>query len=208
MFELKDGKIKISVRNLVEFILREGDLKSGQVGSGEEKAMEAGRRIHKKIQKSMPLSYRSEVSLKQEFIRDHYTIVLEGRADGIDERPDEVVIDEIKGMYRDVNTLKEPIQVHRAQAMCYGYLYLMEHSIDRIFVQMTYCKEQWERSVLEEWFYHLIDDFGLFCELLYQFREERVSSIPSLPFPFFYRKGQKEMVNAVYYAIREKKKMF
>lgn len=218
MFELKNNKIKISVRNLVEFILREGDIRPGQGGASDEKAMEAGTKIHKKIQKSMPLSYHAEVSLKKEIPREHYVIALEGRADGIDERPDKVIIDEIKGIYKDLNHLEEPIKVHKAQAMCYAYLYLMEHPMDKITVQMTYCnldteeikrfQEEYERSWLEEWFYGVIDSFALFCDLLYEFREERLATIPELSFPFEYRKGQKDMAASVYYAIREKRKLF
>lgn len=218
MFELKDGKIKISVRNLVEFILREGDLRTGKGGTADEKAMEAGTRIHKKIQKSMPLSYRPEVSLKTEIKREHYTIILEGRADGIDERPNEITIDEIKGIYRDLSGLLEPVAVHKAQAMCYAYLYLLEHTGDKIKVQMTYCNldteeikrftEEYDRVWLEEWFYGLIDSFALFGDLLYEFREERLASIANLTFPFAYRKGQKQMAASVYYAIQEKRKLF
>ena len=218
MFELKEGKIKISVRNLVEFILREGDLKSGQGGAADEKAMEAGSRIHKKIQKSMPLSYHAEVSLKHEFKRERYKVVIEGRADGIDERPNQVLIDEIKGIYRDLGSLSEPIHVHRAQAMCYGYLYLLSHPLDQITIQMTYCNldteeikrfsDNYDRVFLEEWFHDLLDRFCLFCDLIAQFREERLATIPNLTFPFAYRKGQKEMAGSVYYAIREKRRLF
>lgn len=218
MFELKDHKIKISVRNLVEFILREGDIKPGQGKAADEKAMEAGSKIHKKIQKSMPPSYQPEVSLKQEFVREHYTIILEGRADGIEKQPDGVLIDEIKGIYKDVNLLEKPIGIHKAQALCYAYLYLMEHPLNQIKVQITYCnldteeikrfQEEYKRSCLEEWFYELINSFALFCDLLYEFREERLSSIPKLSFPFSYREGQKELAASVYYAIREKRKLF
>lgn len=218
MFELKDGIIKLSVRTLVEFIFRKGDLRSGQAGPSDEKAMEAGTRIHKKIQKSMPLSYRAEVPLKTEWKREHYTVLLEGRADGIDQRPEGAVIDEIKGSYRPLESIEEPLLVHRAQAMCYGWLYLKDQSFEQIGIQITYCNleteeikrfhETYTRNELEEWFYELMDSFAVFGDLLYEFSKQRQESIPSLSFPFAYRKGQKEMAASVYYAIREKKKLF
>ena len=52
--------VRISVRNLVEFILRNGDLDSGR-GTIDKEAMLKGSRIHRKLQKQMGSSYRAEV---------------------------------------------------------------------------------------------------------------------------------------------------
>ena len=64
--------IRISVRNLVEFILRNGDLESGGT-AGDKEAMLKGSRLHRKIQKQMGSHYQAEVSLKKdvqtEFLR-------------------------------------------------------------------------------------------------------------------------------------------
>lgn len=49
--------IRISVRNLVEFILRNGDLDSRR-GSMDKEAMQKGGRIHRKIQKQMGATAR------------------------------------------------------------------------------------------------------------------------------------------------------
>ena len=74
--------VRVSVRNLVEFILRSGDLDSRR-GTADKEAMQKGSRLHRKIQRQMGGNYRAEVSLKQECIFEDVTIVLEGRADGI-----------------------------------------------------------------------------------------------------------------------------
>ena len=58
--------IRISVRNLVEFILRSGDLVSGGTTSADKEAMLKGSRFHRKIQKQMGSTYQAEVSLKKE----------------------------------------------------------------------------------------------------------------------------------------------
>ena len=55
--------IKISVRNLVEFILRSGDLDNRRSSSADRDAMQKGSRLHRKIQKKMGASYRAEVPL-------------------------------------------------------------------------------------------------------------------------------------------------
>lgn len=76
-------ELHISVRNLVEFIFRAGDIdnRAGKLASAE--AMMEGSRIHRKIQKSMDTSYQAEVPLKIEWEANDYVLVVEGRADGI-----------------------------------------------------------------------------------------------------------------------------
>ena len=62
-------KIKISVRNLVEFILRSGDIDNRHSRAVQKEAMQEGSRIHRKIQRSMGIHYQSEVPLKIEIER-------------------------------------------------------------------------------------------------------------------------------------------
>jgi len=56
--------IRISVRNLVEFILREGDIDNRIRGSMDKDIMQQGSRIHRKIQRQMGSNYRAEIPLK------------------------------------------------------------------------------------------------------------------------------------------------
>ena len=79
----KDEKkiIKISVRNLVEFILREGDIDNRHGRTASPEAMWEGSRIHKRIQKSKGANYHAEVPLKIELSEGDYTLAIEGRAD-------------------------------------------------------------------------------------------------------------------------------
>lgn len=125
----KKQMIKISVRNLVEFILRSGDLDNRRSFAAAKDAMLKGGRLHRKIQKKMGAFYRAEVALSYEKEYEDFTIVVEGRADGIIEEPDIYVIDEIKGVYLDIQYLEEPIAVHLAQAKCYAYMYAAERGI-------------------------------------------------------------------------------
>ena len=152
------GVIKISVRDLVEFILREGDIDNRHGRGASAEAMLAGGRIHRKIQKRMGSNYHAEVPLKIAIEEDEYQLVIEGRADGIliesaEEEitfadnfnhmtmPEDckVTIDEIKGMYMKLDLLDDAVGVHRAQAMCYAYIYALQHDLATISVQMTYC---------------------------------------------------------------------
>ena len=112
----KKQKIRISVRSLVEFILRSGDLDNRKSASADREAMQKGSRLHRKIQKQMGASYRAEVPLSIEKEYEDFFLVVEGRADGIIEEPELVVIDEIKGVYMELKYLEKPILVHVAQA--------------------------------------------------------------------------------------------
>ena len=62
---MEKPKVRISVRNLVEFILRSGDLDNSRGSSGDKEAMLKGGRLHRKIQRSMKGNYQAEVSLKR-----------------------------------------------------------------------------------------------------------------------------------------------
>ena len=107
--------MKISVRELVEFILRSGDIDNRTGGKKDAESMLAGARIHRKIQKSMGSDYHAEVSLKHLISMEKFDLQIEGRADGIIDG-DPVTIDEIKGIYKSLEYLKEPVPVHLAQA--------------------------------------------------------------------------------------------
>ena len=111
--------IRISVRNLVEFILRSGDLDSRR-GAGDKEAMVKGSRLHRKIQKQMGSNYRAEVALKWETVYDDLIIQVEGRADGIQTEDGRTTVDEIKGIYGKLEHLNQPVEIHRAQAMRAG----------------------------------------------------------------------------------------
>ena len=166
--------VKISVRNLVEFILRSGDINVGSKGVRDTEAMQKGSKIHRKIQNAMGGDYRPEVSLALETPMERegiaFSLLVEGRADGIFTRDGRTVIDEIKGMYVDVLKLEEPFLVHQAQAKCYGYIYALQNNLKEIEIQMTYCnleeedvkrfQEVFSFDVLSEWYEKLIDEYG------------------------------------------------
>lgn len=210
--------IKISVRNLVEFILRSGDIDNRRGSISDKDAMQAGNRIHKKIQRQMGSLYRAEVSLKTIIPLEEYSITVEGRADGIFTEGEDTYIDEIKGMYKKVEFIEEPIEVHKAQAMCYGYFYAKDQNLDKIFVQMTYCnleteeikrfREEFEYSYLEKWFLGIISKYKKWTDYQYHARILRKESIQPLEFPFEYREGQRGLAVAVYRTIEQKKALY
>lgn len=237
-------ELHISVRNLVEFILRGGDIDNRSSRMVQEAMLEGGK-IHRKIQKSMGSSYTAEVPLKIERIEESYILVVEGRADGIafgefaadepaeqmeeqrlvDAQKDEMqigeplwYIDEIKGVYRNLASMEQPVYVHKAQAMCYAYIYALQNHLDRIGVQMTYCnldtediryfREIWEWENLYDWFEHLIMEYKKWADWQIAWRKIRQESIVQLEFPYPYREGQRKLVADVYRTIMRRKTLF
>ncbi len=95
--------IQISVRNLVEFILRSGNLDNRRSFAADKEAMLKGSKIHRKIQKQMKASYRAEVPLQWNQEYDEFIIRVEGRADGIIE--EEGPLTELKCHYNGTKSM-------------------------------------------------------------------------------------------------------
>ena len=230
MFEIIDKTVKISVRSLVEFILRTGNIDKGSGGKQSPDAMQEGSRIHRKIQKRMGPNYQAEVPLSITVPLSYgglgLDLCVEGRADGIlnqgqDKKSEEqadVIIDEIKGVYRELSTIKEAVPVHLAQAKCYAYIYALQNELDQIGVRMTYCNIETENIIyfdetysfraIENWFLDLVDEFAKWAAFEYEWSIKRNAKIKELQFPFEYRPGQKDLVAGVYRTIIRDKKLF
>lgn len=209
---------RISVRNLVEFILRSGDLDSRR-GSIDKEAMLKGSRLHRKIQRQMGGNYQAEVSLKKETEYEDLVILVEGRADGIlTEDEQHVTVDEIKGMYGNVLALETPVSVHRAQAMCYAKIYAEQYELKEIGIQMTYANldteeikrfyEHFTYEMLENWYQELLDEYHKWLSYQISWKKERNTSMERLEFPFPYRDGQRKMVTSVYHTVSANKQIF
>ncbi len=210
-------QIHISVRGLVEFIMRSGDIDQRHTAQAEN-AMQAGSRAHREIQRSMGPGYAAEVSLSHTVPLEGYELVVEGRADGILAKESGVVVDEIKGTYRALSKIKKPVPVHLAQAKCYAYIYALQHELPEIRVRMIYCHlETEELKYFEEtdsfeelslWFDALIGEYRKWSDYQTAWLVKRNESVSGLEFPFPYRRGQKELVTYVYQTIYHKRKLF
>lgn len=215
---MEKPKVRISVRNLVEFILRSGDLDNSRGSSGDKEAMLKGGRLHRKIQRSMKGNYQAEVSLKRESEYEDVIIQVEGRADGIFTEDGEFWIDEIKGTYGNLQAMEVPVPVHRAQAMCYGWIYGEKEGLSQIGIQMTYShldtedtrrfREIFSMEELKKWYQELLDAYHKWIAYSLSWKKERNASMTDLQFPFPYREGQREIVSGVYHTVSSKKTLF
>ena len=210
--------IRISVRNLVEFILREGDIDNRTGGGQDPENMQMGSRIHRKIQRQMGSDYQAEVPLKTEIVCDGFILKIEGRADGLIHTKEQVMVDEIKGVLRELDRVQEPAGIHLAQAKCYASMVAEQEGADEIGVQMTYCQMETEEvkrfqysyqsNELKVWFDEVIRQYEKWAKFQIEWRKARNASIKGIEFPFPYRKGQRELAVSVYRTILRKKKLF
>ena len=216
--ELTGRQIRISVRNLVEFVLRSGDIDNRRTAGAQREAMLAGGRMHRKIQRRMGSGDQAEVSLRHSVEEDGFQIVVEGRADGIIRDGKDVTIDEIKCVYQDINCLEEAVGVHMAQARCYGYIYGLQEALDEVTLQLTYCNLETEEirrfqeiqtmDELSEWFAGLIHEYVKWARYLYHNGLRRDESIKALEFPYPYRAGQRDLAVAVYRTLERGRRLF
>lgn len=208
--------IKVSVRNLVEFVLRSGDIDNSF--RSMSRALE-GTKAHQKVQNSYGHEYIPEVTLRHSVFYEDFTIELQGRADGIFTFPDEIIIDEIKSTTKDLEDIKDDNELHWAQAKCYGYMYSVLEELDEINIQVTYFhleseekkifKKEYTREELKKYFYNLTDKYIEWASTTFYWGETRDASILDLKFPFSsYRQGQRELAVATYKTIKEGKKLF
>ena len=210
--------IRISVRNLVEFILREGDIDNRTGGGQDPENMQMGSRIHRKIQRQMGSDYQAEVPLKTEIVCDGFILKIEGRADGLIHTKEQVMVDEIKGVLRELDRVQEPAGIHLAQAKCYASMVAEQEGVDEIGVQMTYCQMETEEvkrfqysyqsNELKVWFDEVIRQYKKWAKFQIEWRKARNASIKGIEFPFPYRKGQRDLAVSVYRTILRKKKLF
>lgn len=215
--EERPYSIRISVRNLVEFVLRSGDIDSRHgTGAGAD-AMIQGGKLHRKIQNRMGADYKAEVPLKISVPYEDFEIVVDGRADGIIEG-EVITIDEIKSVKRDISYIDEPVFVHKAQAMCYAYIYGAMKELSKLRVQITYINQDTEEikrfteeftfDYLKKWFMDVVDEYYKWAKYLSDNTRVTVEAAKALEFPYEYRRGQKEVAIGVYKAFMRKVNLF
>ena len=193
---MKDEEIIIrtSVRALVEFILRSGDLDNRRGGWAEREAMAAGSRVHRKVQGRRGTGYQAEVPLRWQKKEKNYTLVVEGRADGILTAGKKVMIEEIKGVYADLERIEEPVPVHLAQAMCYAWIYGSQNNLKKIRICMTYVSletetekklmEEYTLEELRDWFMNLISEYERWSDFQVRWTKGSTSWLSIFTAPF------------------------
>ena len=206
----------VSVRQLVEFVLRTGDLGGERDFVGSDRAL-AGTRGHLQVQRSRPAGYKKEVRVRYDVVSDGLTLRIQGRIDGLLEVEDGVLLEEIKTVQGRWDGSADPL--HWAQARLYAFIHADQQKLDWITVRLTYLQlesgaltEFTERSSTAELgaFFHRT--VAVYLEWAHA-HEQRVlrrdAAIRELDFPFrSYRPGQRPLAVAVYRAVARGERLF
>ena len=185
-------EVKISVRELVEFIFRQGSIDNRVVSAinGVD-----GIRAHQRIQKQYGENGQAEVPLKLQFEFCDAIVKIEGRADGILQEESGFVIDEIKLMAGDISHMEESHNIlHWAQVMTYGYIFAKEKELEVIQLQLTYSsfedltEKRFRKKLrfveLEAFYQDLIKRYKEWLRLEFEWGKKRDASISECEFPF------------------------
>lgn len=215
---MEPGKVKLAVRELVEFVLRQGSIEAGGlVGSNR---MVLGTIAHKKVQQAMDAHYEAEVPLKYEVNYEGINFLIEGRADGIIQDLIGITIDEIKSTNTRLDAIDENYNhLHWAQAKCYAYIYAKEQGLSHVGVRLTYyhlgtkkikhLTKQYTFQALESFFEDLLARYGMWVKWQNEWWDKRNSSLKQYVFPFeSYRVGQREMAVTIYKSILGGNKLY
>ena len=205
---MKNHSLELSVHQLVDFLLRKGDIDNRVFNRS---SMNEGTLLHALYQSKQGKDYISEYPLKMNFVIDEVEITLQGRADGIIQRGDEYILDEIKTTVIDLKEFKdENIEWHLGQAKCYAYMFAKEKDLDTISIKLTYIKQgdikeklfcdyTFFTSELEKYIYDLLEEYVQFYNIVFRLQERRNDSIKTLDFPFEkYRQGQRDLAKYSY----------
>ncbi|PKM55565.1 MAG: ATP-dependent helicase [Firmicutes bacterium HGW-Firmicutes-3] len=208
--------IQVSVRNIIDYILRGGSIES--VALSSTRAVD-GTRAHQKFQKAQKDDYQVEVKLVHTCQVDQIDFTITGRMDGLFEEEGMVVIDEIKSTGIPLHLIKGNNIMHWAQVKMYGYIYAFQNHLMGVTCRLTYIDLE-DYNVqhftsyetiedLEDFYYDILGRYAKWALSLERFKERCLDSIGTLTYPFAtYRKGQKQLMHGVYKTIIEGQKLF
>jgi len=202
--------IRLSVRELVEFLLRTGSIDSRFTGF--DRANE-GARIHRRLQKAAGEGYAAEVFLTAERTMEGIGFTIEGRADGIFTDEDgTVVIDEIKTTAAPADAITEDMNpCHWAQGMVYGAICTEQRELETLDVRLTYYQidtdeiirytRHFSAAELDAFLNDLLRQYLPWARRQLDWVESRNRSLGALQFPFpAYRPGQRALAGEIYRA--------
>ncbi len=216
-------KVNVSVRSIVEFMLRSGSIEAGVFSMS---AMQDGATLHKRIQRARKLwaeqsgfEFKAEAPFSHTLVFDEIELTITGRADCLIQTPNGYIIEEIKTA-RDMDKaadLDNP--VHIAQALCYAYMLTERENLETVAVNLVYSNLDTENEVVKPMEYTRAGLTLFFDELTTGYiewvkfdvsrKQNRDSTTLAASFPYSgYRKGQKAFVITAYRAFESSKNLF
>lgn len=206
----------VSVRDLVEFVLRRGDLGGEREFVGSDRAL-AGIRGHQKIQRSRPTGYLTELPVEHRVEVEEFTLLIRGRIDGLLITSERVLLEEIKTV--SASWKHEPDPLHWAQAKFYGFMHARDNALKELVLQLVYLElpagkvtefhETVSFTELSEFFTTATAEYVTWLRDRHHWCLARDASIAALSFPFpKYRPGQRDLAVAAYRVLANGGRLF
>jgi DNA excision repair protein ERCC-2 len=199
------GEVCVAVRDLVQFCYRRGDIdhRFTPSPSGSQ-----GIEGHQRLYRRRPDSYQPEYALQHRAVLGDQTLLLRGRADGVDLSRQR--LEEIKTCRIPFDQIPQAVQqMHWAQASVYGAMLAQEQQWDQVELQLCWFNidtgEEFSQSrvlqlpQLQEFLLASLQQFSQWLSTLLALRRERNESLVELGFPHGeFRPGQREIAELVY----------
>ncbi len=209
--------IHLSIRALAEFLLRAGSIDarfSGLDRGGK------GSRMHRRLQRQGGADYTAELPLGLELELGDFVYHLSGRADGVLETDEGLLVDEIKTTTAPLGAIEEGDNpAHWAQGACYAHILCEQRGLPGCGVRLTYANvdtgevkrflRDYTSTELADFVHGLLGGYERWARLTVEWKEKRDASLRALAFPFgAYRDGQRKMAVGCYNTFRDGGRLF
>ncbi len=161
----------------------------------------------------------AEVSVDYRAESENIILHIQGRIDGIYEKEDQVVIEEIKTTTTELEIFIERNSVlHWAQVKIYAAIFAQEHHLSELHVQLTYFQvetqkiqtldKQFTAEELNVFLQTTIANYLEWLDKIELWHKERDARISMSNFPYrFFRDGQIDMIADVANAIKHQEQL-
>lgn len=203
---------RVGVGELVSFLYSSGDLSSETF---QNVSLLEGTKAHQYLQSKYQSTDEAEIPISYTFSNDELEITLSGRIDGILSIDGALVLEEIKSTRFPIFDERfELNNEHLAQLKMYAYMYMKNNHLDDVFGRVTYIQLSdyktrhfefiFDIDLLKDFFESSLIRYTEWLLKLYEHNERKKESLKNLYFPFDqYRRGQREMMAAVYQTMME-----
>ncbi|MBU1144110.1 MAG: hypothetical protein KKH92_10785 [Firmicutes bacterium] len=203
---------RVGVGELVSFLYASGDLSSETF---QNVSLLEGTKAHQYLQSKYQSTDQAEIPISSTFIADDLEITLSGRIDGLLSIDGAKVIEEIKSTRYPIFDEKFEINnEHLAQLKMYAYMYMKNNHLDDCLGRVTYIQLSdyktrhfdffFDIDLLKDFFESSLLRYTDWLLKLYEHNERKRISLEKLYFPFDkYRRGQREMMAAVYQTMKD-----
>ena len=210
-------RYRVSVGELVSFLYASGDLSSETF---QNVSLVEGTKAHQYVQSKYSKDDRAEIPISFLYTKDDREILLQGRIDGLIDIDGTLWVEEIKStrfpIFNDAFTMN---QEHLAQLKMYAFMYMKNEHLNDIMGRVSYIQlSDYKMRYFEEYFdvdvlSAFVDDsifrYLIWLDQYYDHLDRKKISLETLYFPFdTYRRGQREMMAAVYQTMKDNDLLF